>query len=155
MGTFYFPNLDNLRKLTTEEVDYIYIGIQNLRGADLPYKFHLEIDEIIFLEDPGMDLKNGILGYTKFGTDRVLLSPIIVTALKHKDINGIPNNNDAMNTVIHELTHLQQMSWLGGLCWAFLNIPIISAFTIEKWATTNGTAAADYLENLYNEMRNL
>ena len=100
-----------------------------------------------------MTLDNGIMGYTKFFGNRILLSSDIVSALKWKDTNGIPNNEMAMGIVVHELTHCNQMKWVFGLAWLILNIPIIDFF-IEKWAKQNEQVATQSLLDTYDQLRN-
>ena len=88
-----------------------------------------------------------------FLENRILLSPTVVSGLKWKDKRGIPNHEIPMGTVIHELTHRKQMSWLKGFAWLFLNIPGVDRFTIERWARQNEAAAVESLSEIYAEIR--
>jgi hypothetical protein len=152
-GYLYFPSDENLRRLTSEELDCICVGLANLKCVKLPWGYYENIEDIVFYEDKGMTLDSGVLGHTRFGSKRVILAPLIVDALKWKNMDGIPNNSIAMNTVVHELTHLAQMRWGYGILWAILNAPIICQYTIEKWANENGCKAEEQLQAIYNDLR--
>lgn len=153
MAYLYFPKDENLRALTDKEVFEIEVGIANAKNVDLPWGFQDNILDLVFYEDKGMDLENGVMGYTKFMSSKILLSPGVVEGLMWKDNNSIPNNETSMGTIIHELTHRKQMQWLGGFAWLFLNIPGIDRLTIECWARENESAAAAGLSELYSNIR--
>ena len=151
MGYFYFPDQNDLRQLSSDEVSEIEVGCANLKnklkwGFENPYEY-------MFYEDKNMTTENGILGYTKKFSDKILLSPVVVSGLKWKDKNGIPNNETVMGVVIHELTHRHQMKWLFGLTWPIFNIPFIDVITIEKWARQNEQEAIDILSKIYDDLR--
>lgn len=147
----YFPKSENLRKLNDDEVFEI-IQACSLIKDKLPWQFD-DPERNEFYEDVGMTLDNGVLGAARFFSNKIMLSPAVIAGLCYKDKNGIPNNENSINTVIHELTHRKQMKWLHGIIWAFINIPLINRFTAEKWAGQNGSAAERLLYRIYNEQR--
>ena len=154
MAAFYFPKEENLRILSDKEIFEIEVGISNIINLpNLPWSFQSDISDLVFYEDKGMNLDNGIMGYTKFTGNKILLNSRVVKDLVYKDNNGIPNNETSMGTIIHELTHRRQMQWLGGFAWLFLNIPGIDRLTIERWAKENEYAVSACLSELYDKIR--
>jgi len=151
MGYLYFPREENLKKLGSEHMHAIMSGM-SLVLDKTPYGFDSQLFSYEFYSDQGMTVETGIMGYTTFFSNRILLSPIIAEQLTWTNNNGVPNNETAMNTVIHELTHRRQMRWLKGFAWLFLNIPGID-MTIERMARENGEAAEIILEKHYDELR--
>ena len=101
-----------------------------------------------FRIDTNMTTENGVLGYTKLLSNVILLSPEVTKALAWKN-----NNEIAMSTVVHELTHRAQMKWAGGVLWPLLNLPIICDLTIEDWACENGESACKFLTEAYARTR--
>lgn len=154
MAYFYFPRDENLRPLNEIEFDALFLGVSNLRGVDLPWGWVKDISGLSFYEDKGMTVDTGIMGYTKFFSNKILLSPLTVKGLLWKNIYGIPNNELSVSVVAHELTHRRQMQWLYGLAWAFLNIPFIDGLMIEKWARENEAAAREQLAKIYDRFNN-
>lgn len=156
MGGWYFPDPNNLVPIDDLKVTQIWNAIRGISGKT-PHKFYGEIFEefvmVEFFVDKGMLFNDGVLGATQFfHPNRVCLSPIIVDNIGW-EASGVPNNEIAMNTVIHELTHLKQMRIAFGIVYAVLNAPWFSFFTLEKWASENGDAAQNKLSDIYDEMR--
>jgi hypothetical protein len=157
MGGWYFPKKENLVPVNDSVKEAIWKAIVLLNG-EAPHSFWGDTSDVFgridFYCDHGMSVESGVLGATSFlNSDRVLLSPLIVQGITWETTTGIPNNETAMNTVIHELTHLHQMRKWFGLFYLFLNAPWFSFFTLEKWANENGVFAQDRLTKLYNDMR--
>jgi hypothetical protein len=151
MGYLYFPKAVNLIPLDDAAVSAIDEALKLLAGKT-PYKFLYPIPDYKFYTDKGMTTETGILGYTGYFSHKVLLAPSLMGQFVWKDMNGIPNNETAMGTVIHELTHLHQMEWLFGLAWPIMNIPGLDMI-IESQARQNGEAAIEILGNIYEERR--
>ncbi|MBD3406155.1 MAG: hypothetical protein GF411_08525 [Candidatus Lokiarchaeota archaeon] len=152
MGYFYFYKEENIRSLTHKEITEIEIGVANLANRNLPWEFVSDLYGLQFCEDKGMNLDNGVMGATKFFSNRIMLSPDIVKQLCWKSVSGVPNNEVAISIIIHELTHRRQMKWMRGLAWPILNIPVLSSLTIERWARQNEKAAVDILSQIYYDI---
>jgi hypothetical protein len=147
MGSWYFSKKENLSLISKNNVESIRKAIELLKDKT-PYPFWTE--DVDFYCDKGMSVENGVLGATTFlHKNRVLLSPLVIRIINWETTNGIPNNEVAMNTVIHELTHLQQMRKWYGLFYLLMNIPFICNFTLEKWACANGNSAQKILGEIY------
>lgn len=159
MSGFYFPKKNNLKILSQKEKNKIIEAVKIIKDK-LPHEIYYGygkngeiLDKVSFFVDEGMK-DNSVLGCISFfKPNQVLLSPIIVEALSWESISGIPNNESAMSTVIHELTHLDQIRWFNGILWPFLNNPLVSFWTTEKWANENGQSARKILQKQYDNMR--
>ncbi len=122
----------------------IFAGVGRvLRDARLPHTMFREVGCVGFYEDQGMTMQNGVLGAVCWWSPReIRLAPVVVQNLSA----WIPSDDMAeialsIGIVIHELTHLRQLAWLGGFAWPFLNAPIINHLTIERWAEENELVA--------------
>lgn len=158
MGAFYWTYKQNVKPLTNKQLDLIWDGVRML-GKDMPYKFYgskfQEFKTLNFFTDNGMNYHNGVLGATYFlRPNNVYLAPMIVNTLTWTNNTGIPDNAVAFNTIIHELTHLQQMRIAYGLYYLLLNAPWFSWFTLEEQAVQNGHSAQTRLQTLHDNMRN-
>jgi len=146
----------NIKRLTQEEFNIIRKAIDKIESANvLPNKIFKDFLEVVFYIDYSID-GTGILGYTKFNpVDRnVFISPTIYENLISVDNNNIPNNEIALSTVVHELTHVYQMYTLGFLFGA-LNLPIIRDLTTEKWAGENTNVAMEYFSMVNDNLRKM
>jgi len=153
MPYFYFPREENLRPLSNIEVITMQACLGKLDDKKLPWSYEIETYKFRYFEDKGMTLDNGIMGYTRFFSKDILLSPNVVKGLLWTDNQGIPNNEQSISIVVHELTHRNQMKWLGGLLWPFLNMFGVADLTIEKWARENEQCALNDLAKIYREER--
>ena len=152
MAQLYSPKDENLRELTTTELVSIFRAVKFLEGK-LPHEFCSDLNGIRFYEDKGMDTDNGVMGYTSYlSPNRILLCPGVVQGLTH-EVKGVPDNEQNISTVIHELTHRNQRTWGYGVAWFGLNLPIIDQMTIEKWARENEAASIVILSAAYAAMR--
>jgi hypothetical protein len=147
---FYFPKKSNLVRFTAEQRDAVKAAIRKLRNKDFPHKWVKDVGNLEFYVDNGMTVENGVLGYTKFLDNKILISPLLSNDIAFKTSNGIYNNEYAISIIIHELTHREQMMWFGGLGWLFLNIPGINLLFIEPFARENESRALELLSELYN-----
>ena len=124
-------------------------AISLLKNGNFPHKFFQYVEGVEFLVDPTI-VNSSILGQTSFfSPNRVVLSPLVSKTLMWSNHFGVPNNEMAIETIVHELTHLQQIrdwKWFG---WPIIHLPILNLYTVEKWAKENGIAARDYLESQY------
>lgn len=153
MAGFYFPDEKNLTAFTHEQMKAVHDAVNLLRAANLPNDWCCNLDGMQFYSDVGMNMENGVLGYTTFlKPKRILIASYLADQLTW-NTSGVPNNEMAMAIVAHELTHTAQRRWLHGLLWLVLNIPGIDRLTLEKWAVENQNAAQDYLAATYREMR--
>jgi len=139
MAGLYFTKKKNLVPLIDEYIERIKKDIDIVKSR-LPHKIFDDFSKIQFFIDKGMNYENGILGKVSFlFKDRILLSNDIASMLNWK------YNETAIGTVVHELTHRQQMTWLGGLAFPIFNIPGVSNITLENWAVQNEDVAADFI----------
>lgn len=153
----YFPQEKYLTPFSQEHKEAVYEAVDIIRNH-LPQDFYgkrkCEINKVDFFIDNNMVEIEGLKSVTQFfHKNRVCVSPLIASSLLWEDKNGIPFNEIAMNTIIYELTHLQQMRWLGGLIFIILKIPFVSWFTLERWAVQNATKATETLIDVYSEQR--
>jgi len=157
MGAWYWTYEKNVTDVTDKQLDAIWDAICIIKdGTPKPYfgrKF-CEFRTLKFFVDNGMNYNNGVMGATYFFRPNIVyLSPTTAKALEWKSINGIPNNEIAMRTVIHELTHLQQMRVWYGLYYLILNAPWFSWFTLEKHAYENEEYVYRLLNKAYQNMK--
>lgn len=103
-----------------------------------PYPF-LEPQSARFFYDDRLTVDGGILGSTRATEPtRVCLSPILERSIQL----GV-NLGQVADTVVHELTHLEQMRhWWFYLC----NNPLLRHWTTEAQAYRNGAAARGIVE---------
>lgn len=147
-------NNSNKKRLNLEEIAIIKRAISEIEKEDvLPNKIYDNIDKVVFYVDYNIK-GTGILGYTRFNPVHynVSISPTIYKNLIAVDNNNIPNNEIALSTIVHELTHVCQIDSLGILFGA-LNLPIIRNFTTEKWANENTDIAVEYFSMLNDRLR--
>jgi len=148
-GSLYFPREKDLVEFGKPERNDLQDAIKLLAEANLPHRFFFHVDSVRLFTDTTIG-QSSILGHTTFlKPNRVILSPLISNALTWKSQLGVPNNEVAMSTIIHELTHLQQFrdwKWYG---WPIIHLPFLAKYTVEKWACENGNAAKKYLERQY------
>lgn len=153
MAGLYFPDSKNLTEFTRGQMKAVHDAVNLLRVAKLPYDWRHDVNGLEFYSDTGMNLNNGVLGYTTFiWPKRILIASYLADGLAWS-AGGAPNNEMAMAVIVHELTHAAQRRWLGGLAWLVLNIPGIDRLTLERWAVRNERVAEEYLAQVYSEMR--
>jgi len=149
LGSLYFPRRKDLVEISKPERVALQDAVMLLKDANLPYRFFQHVDSVEFFSDVTLS-KSAILGHTTFlKPNRVILSPLISKGLVWTSNLGVPNNEVAMSTVVHELTHLQQFrdwKWFG---WPIIHLPFLAKYTVEKWANENGVAANNYLSRQY------
>jgi len=142
---FYTP-CDDPKPITLKALFCMQRALKLLRASNriLPHGCTFNTSDLFIGIDTNMTTDSGVLGYTRFFSDTILLSPTIASMLEWDN-----DNEAAMNVVTHELTHKAQMGWLGGLLWPFLNAPLIAQLTIKPWACANGLAAQEILADEY------
>lgn len=134
----------NERLVIQEAVNY-------LKKQNLPHRFETDLDSIKFFVTD--QLGEGVMGKADmFYTNAIHISPSILENLMTYDRNKIPNNQLAMEQVVHELTHIYQFRYYRVFFWLLI-IPGIRSLTVEKWANENGSKAAELLRKLYKKLR--
>ncbi len=128
----------------------IFSGVGRVLNAGvLSHTIYREVGRVRFYVDHGMTLQNGVLGAVRWFTPlEVRLAPIVHTELdgrwKRDRMGGIASS---IGLVIHELTHIEQMTWWWGAAWPLLNMPIVCDYTLERWATQNQRDTEAFLLN--------
>ena len=140
---------DNVEPLSYHAIAGLHDAMLILKQSWVPpHDCVMLVGPYEFRVDPNMNTDNGVMGYTKFFSNTIYISRDVEVGLTWQG-----NNEVAMSTVIHELTHRAQMLWCGGWLWPILQFPGLRDLTLEKWANENGRSAGLELEKAYMEMR--